>query len=104
MFGNQRFQRDVGQNIAAVNDEGFFSENAFDIFDSAASFQQIWLMSDRNGMATVSVLRKEFMKQVRQSMRVDDKGLHPCRNEMIERESDERLLKNRNKRLRQIVR
>jgi hypothetical protein len=55
-------------------------------------------------MAIVSVLREKFMKQVRQSVRVDDKGLHACRNQMIERKSDKRLLKNWNERLRQIVR
>src|SRR5439155_12357508 len=76
MFGNERFQCDIGQNIAAVNDEGFFSKNVFDIFDSAAGFEQIWLMSERNGMTVVSVLPKKIMKQVRQSVRVDDKGLN----------------------------
>ena len=40
------------------------------------------------------------MKQVRQPVRVDHKGLHACRNQMIERKSDERLLKNRDEGLR----
>ena len=37
-------------------------------------------------------------------MRVDDEGLHPKGAKMIEREGNERFLKNRDERLRQIVR
>jgi hypothetical protein len=103
MFGNQRFERDVGQNIAAVNHEGFFPENAFDIFDSTPGFEQVRLMSERKGMTLVTVPREKFMKQVWQPVRVDHKGLHACRNQMIERKGNERLLKNRDERLRQIL-
>ena len=100
MFGNQRFERDIGQNIAAVNDEGFFSENAFDIFDSTPGFEQVRFVSERNGMTVVTVPRENFMKQVRQPVRIDHKGLHAYRNQMIERKSDERFLKNRDEGLR----
>src|SRR5437870_12434217 len=100
MFGNQRFERDVGQNIAAVNDEGFFPENAFDIFDSAPGFEQVRFMSERNGMTVVTVPREKSMKQVRQPMRVDHKGLHAWRNQMIERTSDDWLSKNEDEGLR----
>ena len=62
MFGNQRFERDVGQNIAAVNDEWFFPKNAFDIFDAAAGFEQVWLVNKRNRKASVLVTGKERLK------------------------------------------
>src|SRR5437588_53299 len=84
MFGNQRFERDVGQNIAAVNDEGFFPENAFDIFDSAPGFEQVRFMSERNGMTVVTVPREKFMKQGQQPMRVDHTRMHACRNQMLQ--------------------
>src|SRR5947199_8188103 len=98
MLGNQRFERDVGQNIAAVNDEWFFSKNAFDIFDAAAGFEQICLMSERNRMTVVGVSREKFMAQVRQPSRVDDQGLHSCSNQVIERDSGGRLANHRSAR------
>src|SRR5438094_10350931 len=92
MFGNQRFERDIGQNIAAVSDEGLFSENAFDIFDSTPGFEQVRFVSERNGMTVVTVPRENLMKQVRQPLRIDHKGLHAYRNELLPLESDAGLL------------
>src|SRR5205823_12984923 len=60
-------------------------------------------MSERKGMTVVSVSREKFIEQVRQPVRIDDKGLHPCRNQMIERKSDQRFLKNRYERLWQVI-
>jgi len=62
MFGNQRFERDVGQNIAAVNDEWFFPKNAFDIFDTAAGFEQLWLVNKRNRKASILVTGEKSLK------------------------------------------
>src|SRR5213596_2001286 len=104
MFGNQRFERDVGQNIAAINDEWFFPKNAFDIFDPAAGFEQVRLIDERNGMTVVTVPREKFMKQVRKPVRINDKRFHAHAYQMIERKSDQRFLKDWDEGLRQLVR
>src|SRR5205814_9305091 len=62
MFGNQRFERDVGQNIAAVNDEWFFPKNAFDFLDTAAGFEQLWLVNKRNRKASILVTGEKSLK------------------------------------------
>src|SRR2546423_6012922 len=95
MFGNQRFERDVGQNIAAVNNEWFFPKNAFDVLDAAAGFEQVWLVHKRNRQARILVRGKKSLKQFRMPVRVDDEPVHSRADQMIKRKCDERLLKNR---------
>jgi hypothetical protein len=55
-------------------------------------------------MAAIAPFRKLFLERRRQMMRIDDERFHARRDEMIEREGDERLLKNRDKRFRQHLR
>ena len=49
-------------------------------------------------------VRKKAREMFREMMGVDDKRLHPRRDQVIERESDERLLENRDERLGQLFR
>jgi hypothetical protein len=54
-------------------------------------------------MSGIPVPRKKMLKTFRQPMGVDDEALHSAINQMIERERDERLLENGDKRLGQII-
>ncbi len=61
-------------------------------------------MNKLHRAAAVTALRKQLLKRGGAMVRIDDERLHACRDEMIEREGDERFLKDRNERLRQIFR
>src|SRR5204862_7588338 len=75
----------------------------FRVLDAAACFEQVWLVNERGGKASVVALGKEILEQFRMSVRVDDESVHSHAYQMIERESNERLLKDRDERLRQLV-
>src|SRR6266702_3086805 len=75
----------------------------FRALDSAARFEQVRLVNERGGKASVVALSKETLEQFRMPVRVDDESVHSHAYQMIERESNERLLKDRDERLRQLV-
>src|SRR6266568_7636912 len=75
----------------------------FRVFDAAARFEQVRLVDERGGKASVVALGKETLEQFRMPVRVDDESVHSHAYQMIERESNERLLKDRDERLRQLV-
>ena len=95
---------DIRQKIAAVAEmKVLFAQQRLDILDSAARPEDFRFVNELDRMAAIVPLREEFLESRRAIMGVDDERLHPGRDEMIEREGDERLLKNRDKRLRQIL-
>ena len=75
----------------------------FRVFDAAARFEQIRLVNERGGKAGVLARGKEIWEQFRMPVRVDDESVHSHAYQMIERESNERFLKNRDERLRQLL-
>src|SRR5437016_5430866 len=54
-------------------------------------------------VTTVSVINKVVPILVRQMMSINNKRLHPSRDEMIERKCNKRLLENRDERFWEIV-
>ena len=60
-------------------------------------------MKERGWKASVVALDKEILEQFRMPVCVDDESGHSHAYQMIERESNERLLKDRDERLRQLV-
>ena len=60
-------------------------------------------MKERGWKASIVVLSKQILEQFRMPVRVDDESVHSHAYQMIERESNERLLKDRNERLRQLI-
>src|SRR5882757_1400944 len=103
MFVDQRLEFDVGQNIAAVGQKRFAAEMTFRVFDAAARFEQIRLVNERGRKAGVLAHGKETLEQFRMPVRVNDESVHSRAYQMIERESNERLLKDRDERLRQLL-
>ena len=75
----------------------------FRVFDAAARFEQVRLVNERGGKASIIARGKETLEQFRMPVRVDDESVHSHAYQMIERESNERLLKDRDERLRQLV-
>ena len=76
----------------------------FGVFDAAARFEQVRLVNERGGKASILARGKEALEQFRTPVCVDHESVHSHAYQMIERESNERLLKNRDERLRQLVR
>src|SRR5437763_12387656 len=75
----------------------------FYVFDAAARFEQVRLVNERGGKASILAPGKETLEQFRMPVRVDYESVHSHAYQMIERESNERLLKDRDERLRQLV-
>ena len=75
----------------------------FCVFDAAACFEQVRFVNEGSGKAGILAGGKETLEQFRVPVRVDDESVHSHAYQMIERESDERLLENRDERLRQLL-
>ena len=103
MFVDQRLEFDVGQNIAAVGQERFAAEMTFCVLDAAARFEQVRFVNECGGKASVLARGKETLEQLRKPVRINDKGFHSHAYQMIERESNEWLLKDRDEGLRQLL-
>src|ERR1043166_2256142 len=103
MFVNQRLKIDVRQNIAAVGQERFAAEMTFRVFDTAARFKQVRLVNQRDGKASVLARGKESLEQFRMPVRIDDESVHSHGYQMIECESNEGLLEDRDERLWQLL-
>ena len=103
MLVDQGLKVDIGENVAAVSDKRFCIELRFYILNAAAGLEEIWLMDQLDRMTAVTAPRKSPFKKLGQLVRVDDERLHAEIDQMIEREGDERLLKNRDEWLGPIV-
>src|SRR5215475_3304686 len=75
----------------------------FCVFDAAARFEQIRFVNERDGIPGIFALGKETLEQFGMPVRVDDESVHSHAYQMIERESNERFLKDRDERLRQLI-
>src|SRR5438876_1562827 len=75
----------------------------FGVFDAAARFEQVRLVNERGRKVGILERGKETLEQFRMPVRVDDESVHAHAYQMIERESNERLLEDRDERLRQLV-
>src|SRR5215475_2746840 len=104
MLVDQRLQTNVGQNVAAIRDERPVSQFGFDVFDAAAGLEQDRLIDEVDRFPVVTVFRKCFGEFFRQSVGVYKNLVDAEVDQMIERESDERLLTNWDKRLGQFFR
>ena len=80
------------------------AEIAFCILDAAASLQQFRFVNKRHRTAGIVAPTKKVSKQFGIPVRVNDELVYSRANQLIERKSDKRLLKNRNERLGQLVR
>ena len=74
----------------------------FRVFDAPARFEQVRLMNQRDGKAGIIARRKEILEKFRMPVRVDDESVYSYADQMIECESNKRLLKDRNERLRKL--
>jgi len=75
----------------------------FRVFDAAARFEQLRFVNERSGKASIIARGEEILEQFRMPVRVNDELVHSHAYQMIERESNERLLKDRDEGLRQLI-
>jgi len=80
------------------------TEIAFCIFDAAAGLQQFGFVNKRQRTVGIVAPTKKVSKQFGIPVRINDELVYSCANQLIERKSDERLLKNRYERLGELVR
>src|SRR5215468_5117235 len=100
MFVNQRLQLDVGQDIAAICQKRFAAEMAFRVLDAAARFEEVRFVNESDGEPRILARGKEILESRRGEVRVDNEAILSDPDQMVERESNEWLLKNRDERLR----
>ena len=93
-------QIDIRQNIAAIRQKRFGAEIAFRVLDATARFEEVRFVNESDGKPGILARGKEILEQLRMPVRVDKESVHSDAYQMVERESNERLLKNRDERLR----
>ncbi len=103
MFLEEGSEREIGQDVAAVDEEILRAEERFGVLDSAASFEQDRLVHERDRSLAIGGFAQRNLEFFGQVMGVDDERFHAQRDEMIEREGDERLAENRDERLGQVI-
>ena len=90
---------DVGHWIGGADQPGGPHDRYADVFNPAAGLKQERLVHQPDGKTPIPLRRKSPLEFTRQMMRIHDKRLHPRSREMIKREADERLAKDRHERL-----
>jgi hypothetical protein len=103
MFINQRLELEVGQDIAAIRQKRFGAEMTFRVLDTAARFEEVRFVNESDGKPRILARGKEIFEQSRMPVRVDKESVHSDAYQMVERESNERLLKDRDERLRNFL-
>lgn len=102
MFFEQRRQLDVREQIAAVRNEMLLAQQRFGILYPAAGPKNFRLVDQLHLMAAINAFGEKFPERFRPMMGVDNEGTNTGRDQVIQNKCDERLLENRDERLRQI--
>src|SRR6202011_6380399 len=92
-------QSHVRQTIAATSDERLTPQLGLEVLDATAGLKQHRLIDEGQWRSEIAVFRERFCKRVRQPGRIDENVLNPDIDQMIEREGNQRLAKNRQERL-----
>ncbi len=102
MFLDQRRQLDVRQQIAAIRNKMLEVQQRLGVLDPATSPQDFRLVNQLHRMPSIFSLSEKFPARFGTMMSVDNERTNAGRDQVIEHKRDERLLENRDKRLRQI--
>jgi|ERR1700730_9948799 len=86
---------DIGENIAAINQERLLPEKTGDVKDSAPGLEQIRLMNEYDFFAPVGFIGKKFSKLFRQMMRIDNEPLYTGSNQMVQSKCDQTFSEDR---------
>src|ERR1700736_1589763 len=103
MLVDERPQWNIRQNVPAISNERLAAELGLNVFYPTAGFEQYRFVHERKIDSRVTVFRKCRHESFRQPMGVDEKFADTDVDQMIESKCNQRLLKNRNKRLWQFV-
>ena len=103
VFFQQRREREVAEDVAIIDDEVFVRHEVGDVRDAPCGFEQLGFVAEGQRHIFVSAIGKCLGKLFRQMMRVDDELAHAVFQKMIEGMFDERLVEDRDERLRKLV-
>src|SRR5438874_10949588 len=95
MLVDQRSQRNVRPNIAAISEEWFAAQLNLDVFDSAARFKKRRLVDESERFSGMRVFWKRFRESRRQSMGIDKEFVDSDVDQMVEDKRNQRFLKDR---------
>ncbi len=99
VIGECFFDGEIGEDIAVIDEQRLAVDEIFDVFYTPTGLQPGRLVAEDNLLPSITIIGKFLIVSLREMMSIDNELIEPKSEEMIERESDERLLKNRNKRL-----
>src|ERR1700722_19200623 len=94
MFFDEAVERQVGQDIAAVNDKGLIPDPLLNIFNASPSLQQVRFVHQFERPSVVFVFWKLRRKLLRQMVRIDPEPLDTGLTQMIKGKGNQRLPKN----------
>ena len=104
MLLDQGMQIDIGKNVAAINDERFCAERRFGVLDPAACFQEDRFIFKFDWLIAIARALESFRKTGGVKMSVHNKPRATGCDQMVEGESDQRFLKDRDERFRKFFR
>src|SRR5207302_8681861 len=85
MFIDQRLQRYVGQNIAAVSTKRFLSQLGFNVLDAAAGLEQNRFIYQHDWSIALSTFSNLRLESFGQAMSINNERLNPDVDQMIDR-------------------
>ena len=101
MRANRNLQRQVGENIAIVDDEGISSKEILHIFDSTRGLEKIRFVAKVDRSFPIGVARENRIIGFGTMMGVNDETFDAGFEQVVKSAGDQRLVRDRNQRLRQ---
>lgn len=101
---DQRCHRQVGEDVAVIDDEGSVVHKVRDVGDAACGFQQHRFVAEGEGSFVVAGIWKSFRILPGEVVGVDDEFAQAGLEQVVERECDERSMEDRDERLGETVR
>src|SRR5262245_66572413 len=95
MLLKQRLQGEISQEVSAIDDEVISLQQVLHVLNATTCSEQDRFMSKIDFTIPICIA-KNVCESFRPMMGVNDERLHAKADEMIERKSNERFLKDRN--------
>src|SRR5436190_2016103 len=93
MMREGRSEREVGEDVAVIDDEWRIDDEVLDILDAARGFQNLRsFMPKCNGRVAIRGIRECCLPRLRAPMRIHDEPLDAGAKQVIERIGNERAI------------
>ena len=100
MMAHCLLHRQIAEDVAVINNEGLQPEQVLHVFNPPTGFEQDFFVTEKDRHIPVIISWKGLRVSFRAVVRVDGKIRDTRANQMIKRKSDQRLVANRDERLR----